>query len=319
MSFSILGVGSGTPSLIKHNDQLSEVMNTDHEWIFSRTGIEERRLCGTETLTDIAFEASKKALADASVEAEELDMIICATCSPDFATPSMGCLLQERLKTKAIAFDVNAACSGFIYALDIADGYFRKNPEMKILVVGADAISKLVDWSDRTVSSIFADGAGAVVLGKGNDLLSIQLTTKGSKETLQAKYSSGNCPFRKNSEGEGLQMKGTEVFKFAVSSMVEDVEDIIKKAGKTKEDVAYILPHQANQRIIDKGMSKLHMNKEKCLSNIRYTGNTSAAAIPVLLDEQYRKGKFRKGDLLVFTAFGAGLTTGACSIVWNKE
>ncbi len=318
MSFSILGVGSGSPTLIKHNDDLSEIMNTDHEWIFSRTGIEKRRLCGEETLTDIAIEASLNALKDANVGAEDLDMIICATCSPDFAIPSMACLIQERLKSNAVSFDINAACSGFIYALDVAEGYFLKNPKMKILVVGADAISKLVDWTDRSVSSIFADGAGAVVLGEGSDLLALKLTSKGNKEILESRYNSGNCPFRTNLGREGLKMKGQEVFKFAVSTMTKDVEDIIQKAGKEKSDIDYILPHQANQRILDKAMAKLKIDKEKCLSNIRYKGNTSAAAIPVLLDEEYRNGRFKKGDILVFSAFGAGLTTGACVVRWNK-
>ncbi len=318
MSFSILGVGSGNPTITKNNDDLSKIMDTDHEWIFSRTGIEERRLCGEEMLIDIAFEASENALLDANVKVEDIDMIICATCTPDFAVPSMACLLQERLKSTAVSFDVNAACSGFIYALDIANGYFLRNPNMKILVVGADAISKLVDWTDRSVSSIFADGAGAVVLGEGNDLLSIKLTTKGNKEVLESRYNSGNCPFRENNERIGLKMKGQEVFKFAVSSMSRDVEDVIKKAGIEKSNVDYILPHQANQRILDTAMVKLKMQKDKCLSNIRFKGNTSAAAIPVLLDEEYRKKRFKKGDILVFTAFGAGLTTGACVIRWNK-
>ncbi len=320
MSFSIIGVGSGLPSIVKNNHQLSEIMDTDHEWIFSRTGIEERRLCGEETITDIAFYASEKALNDAGIDAEELDMIICATCSPDYATPSMSCLIQERLGVTCTAFDVNAACSGFIYALDIAEGYFLKNPNMKILVVGADAISKLVNWSDRTVSSIFADGAGAVILGAGEDLLSIKLSAKGCSSSLVAKNSVGNCPFRDNDiDVHGLKMKGQDVFKFAVTSMKNDVEEVLEKAQMTKDEVAYILPHQANQRILDKAMKKLKMDDSKCLSNIRFKGNTSAGAIPVLLDEEYRKGTFKKGDKLVFTAFGAGLTTGACVLRWNKS
>ncbi len=319
MSFSIIGVGSGQPSIVKNNHQLSEILDTNHEWIFSRTGIEERRLCGKETITDIAFYASENALNDAGIDAQELDLIICATCSADYATPSMSCLIQERLGVTCTAFDVNAACSGFIYALDIAEGYFLKNPNMKILVVGADAISKLVNWSDRTVSSIFADGAGAVILGAGEDLLSIKLSAKGCSSSLVAKNFVGNCPFRENDDDiRGLKMNGQDVFKFAVTSMKKDVEEVLEKAQISKDDVDYILPHQANQRILDKAMKKLKMDHAKCLSNIRFKGNTSAGSIPVLLDEEYRKGTFKKGDKLVFTAFGGGLTTGACVLRWNK-
>ncbi len=318
MSFSIIGIGSAKPSLVKDNYQLSEIMDTNHEWIFSRTGIEKRRLLGNETLTDIAFESSKMAMEDAGIDSKDLDLIICATCSPDYAVPSMACIIQERLGANCVAFDINAACSGFIYALDIAEKYFLKNPNMKILIVGADAISKLVNWEERSVSSIFADGAGACVLTNGDDLLSIKLSANGSESVLVSKYSSGNCPFRENEMGFGLKMNGAEVFKFAVTSMRNDVEEVLEMAKLDKQSVSYILPHQANQRILDKAMDLLKIDSKKCLSNIRTSGNTSAASIPVLLYEEYKKGTFKKGDILVLTSFGAGLTTGACVIKWSK-
>lgn len=319
MSFCILGTGSELPSLCISNEDLAEIMDTNEEWIRTRTGIEERRICGEETITDLAEQAAKKALEDSGVLAEELDLIICATLSPDYVTPSMACLLQARLGAKCPAFDLNSACTGFLYALDVAAGYFARNSKMKILIVAAEAISKLVDWKDRSISVIFADGAGAVVLGEGQDLLAIRLTAKGNPHALSAPNITGNCPFRKEKVQESyLQMDGKEVFRFAVSSMCRDIKAVMKLACVSGEDVDYVLPHQANMRILDSAMSRLDIDREKFLTNINCRGNTSAAAIPLLLDEANKAGKLKKGNLLAMSSFGGGLTTGACILRWSK-
>lgn len=339
MSFTILGTGSAEPSLCKTNDDLAKVMDTSDEWIRSRTGIEKRRLCGEETVTDLACEAAEHAMEDAGVTARDLDLILCATVTGDYITPSMACLVQERLGASCPAFDVNAACAGFLYALDVADGYFARDRVKRVLVIGAEAISKIADWEDRSTAVIFADGAGAVVLGEGEDLLAARLTTRGNHGALYAENVKGNCPFRSNgakaenvsetSDSDGreikkarenyLYMDGQEVFRFAVASMIRDLKQIMKEAGLSCGDVTYVMPHQANRRIIDFAASKLDIADEKFLVNIDQRGNTSAAAIPILLDETRRKGMLKKGDVLLFTSFGAGLTTAACAVRWGRE
>lgn len=342
MSFTIMGTGSATPSLCRTNDDLTKIMDTSDEWIRTRTGIEQRYVCDGETVTDLACAAARRALEDAGITAKELDLIVCATVTADFMTPSMACLVQERLGAGCPAFDVNAACTGFLFALDVADGYFARGRVKHALVIGAEAISKITDWKDRSTAVIFADGAGAVVLGEGDDLLAMRLTTKGNCAALNAENVTGNCPFRtygakpraegsepagesaeaaapmKKADGPYLYMDGQEVFRFAVASMVRDLKRIMKEAGIAPGDVGYVLPHQANRRIIDFAISKLDIAEERFLVNINKRGNTSAAAIPILLDETNRKGVFKKGDILLMTSFGAGLTTAACAVRWGK-
>ena len=319
MSFSILGTGSALPSVTVTNEDLSKIVDTNDEWIRSRTGIVERHLCGEESITDLAYQAAIHALEDSGCVASELDLIICATITAEHTTPSMACMLQERLGAKCPAFDLSAACTGFIYALDVAAAYFARDPQQKILVVGADAMSKLVDWKDRGTCVLFGDGAGAVVLGAGEDLLAIQLGAKGTADPLYAMAETGNCPFRPSiSRKPYLVMDGQEVFRFAVTAMVQTVEAVLVQAGLSKEDLVYLLPHQANIRIIEAALHRLKLPKEKCLVNINHYGNTSAACVAILLDEQSRAGHLHKGDLLALTAFGGGLTTGACILRWNK-
>ena len=326
MSFSILGTGSALPSRTVTNGELSQIVDTSDEWIRTRTGISERRVCSDESISDLAYQAARNALADCSCSAKELDLIICATMSADYTTPSLACILQMKLGASCAAFDVNAACTGFIYALDVAAGYFARKPDMKILVVAAEAMSRLVDWQDRATCVLFGDGAGAAVLGKGDDLLAIQTGAKGNITSLYAENGWGNSPFRsmqtqpsaEPDETGYLQMDGQEVFRFAVTSMVQTVEQVLDEAGLTKEDIAWLIPHQANIRILDSAISRLKLPKEKCLTNIAVRGNTSAACVAILLDEASREGKLKKNDLLAFTAFGGGLTTGACILRWSR-
>lgn len=321
MSFTILGTGSALPGRIVTNEELSCMVDTSDEWIRSRTGIRQRRVCSGESLTDLAYQAALLALEDSCCEAGELDLIICATVSADYVLPSLACALQARLGAHCPAFDVNAACTGFLYGLDIAAGYFARNPQQKILLVGADAMSRLVDWQERSTCVLFGDGAGAVVLGPGNDLLAIELSAQGDIAPLYVPNSWGNSPFHQTEESQKkpyLVMDGQEVFRFAVTSMVQSVEQVLHKAGVRKERIAYLLPHQANIRIIDAAVNRLKLPREKCLTNIALRGNTSAACVVILLDEQNRAGRFQNGDLLVLTAFGGGLTTGASILRWNK-
>lgn len=323
MSFSILGTGSALPRQVVTNDVLSHIVDTSDEWIQSRTGIAKRHVSTGETAADLAYQAAMHALADSGVHANELDLIICATISGDYATPSMACIVQARLGAACPAFDINAACTGFVYGLDVAAGYFARKPNQKILLVAAERMSRIVDWTDRSTCVLFGDGAGAVVLGEGHDLLAIQIGAEGKVAPLYAKNPQGNSPFAQQKDEIiardcYIKMDGQEVFRFAVTAMTETVEHVLKEANLQKEDLAYLLPHQANIRIIDAACSRLKLAGEKCLRNIAECGNTSAAGIAILLDEAAKSGKFRKGDILAFTAFGGGLTTGACILRWNK-
>lgn len=318
MSFSIIGTGSACPETVKTNLDLSAIVDTSDEWIKTRTGIARRHILTSETLTDLAVLAAERAMEDAGVSAQELDLIICSTIRGDFMTPSLACILQAKLKATCPAFDINAACSGFVYALDSALGYFVRKKVKKVLIVSAEAMSKMLDWTDRATCVLFGDGAGAVILSEGNDLLSIKLTCVGS-DRLSIPNVEGCCPY---STVEGrpayLAMQGQEVFKFAVNAIMNDIRDILAEAGLTETEVDHVLLHQANIRIIETAKNKLKIPKEKYHTNIEEYGNTSSASVPILMDECARKKMFNKGDILVMSAFGGGLTTGACLVRWNK-
>lgn len=318
MSFSILGTGSALPATEKTNDDLAQIMDTSDQWIHSHTGISSRCICQEETITQLAYRAAVLALEDSGCAAEELDYIICATMSGEYQTPALACLVQEKLGARCPAFDINAACTGFLYGLDVAAGFFARKPQGKILVIGADCMSRMVDWQDRSTAVLFGDGAGAVVLGAGNDLLAIKLACQGAIEPLWAAHMTGNCPYQAHPEQDMyLHMDGQEVFRFAVTAMNKMVAAALDEAELTIEDIAYVLPHQANQRILDFAIKRWKIPPEKCLSNINRRGNTSAASVAILLDETNRAGLLHRDDLLVLTAFGAGLTSAACVIRWQ--
>ena len=318
MSFSVSGTGSAYPALALTNDALSNMIDTSDEWISTRTGIRQRHVLKEESLADLAVTAGEQALLDAGVEAAELDLIICSTLRGDFITPSLSCIVEKRLGACCPAYDVNAACSGFIYALDVADGYFARKKAKKVLVIAAEAMSKLVDWQDRSTCVLFGDGAGAVVLTEGEDLLSIKLSANGDTDVMAIPNVAGNFPDAAGGADPYLTMKGQEVFKFAVSSMCRDIAEVIGEAGLSKDDISYVLPHQANMRIIDAARSRLKIAPERILANIERFGNTSSASIPLLLDQMNREGRFQKGDILALSAFGTGFTTGACILRWSR-
>ena len=322
MSFTILGTGSCLPRRKVGNGELARFLDTSDEWISQRVGIRERRVCTTETTAELAFRAATAALEMSGVQPQMLDMIICATLSADNAAPSAACSVQAMLGAQCPAMDVNAACSGFIYALETAAGFFARGAG-RILVIGAERLTRMVDWSDRSTAVIFADGAGAMVLGKGDSYLSSKLCAKGDENVLGIPNPAGNSPFYENEAAKPyIYMNGQETFKFAVKSMCADLAYVVGHAGLTIEEIAWIIPHQANARIIDAAAKKLCIPTERCCKNIERVGNTSAASIPILTDELCRSGKLRDGDKIAMCSFGAGLTSAACVIKWeisNKQ
>ncbi len=319
MSFTILGTGKAVPEYVMTNDELSTMVETSDEWIRTRTGIEERRVCKSETLTDLTVTAAKAALEDAGITAAGLDLIICSTMRGENITPSQGCMIQKELGADCPAFDVNAACSGFIYALDIADGYFVRKKVKHVLIVSMDNLSNITDWTDRSTCVLFGDGGAAAVLGEGDDLLSINITAKGDDRVLIIPHGSNSSPFYEHEEKKAvLHMMGNEVYKFAVKAMADGITKSVQDAGLALSDVDCVIPHQANIRIINASAKNLDIDREKFFCNVQHYGNTSSGSVPLALDEASHSGFIKKGDIIAMCAFGAGLTTGSCVIRWNK-
>jgi 3-oxoacyl-[acyl-carrier-protein] synthase-3 len=319
MNFKILGTGSCLPKRVVKNEELEQFLDTSDDWISQRVGISERRVCTTETVADLAHSAALSALEKSGVKPGELDMIICATVSADCAAPSVACAVQSTLGAVCPAMDVNAACSGFIYALETAAGFFARGAK-RVLVIGAERLTRVIDWSDRGTAVIFADGAGAMVLGEGHSYISSKLYAKGGDTVLGIPNHTGGSPYYENEAARPyIYMNGQETFKFAVKAMCTDLTDVISAAGLTMDDISWIIPHQANARIIDAASKKLGIPPGRCLKNIEKVGNTSAASIPILADELVRSGKLRDGDNIAMCSFGAGLTSAACVIQWNAS
>ena len=317
MSFTIIGTGSCVPSYIADNEKMAQLVETSDEWITTRTGIKTRRIITDETLQSLADEAARQALNDAGVSPSELDMILCATMQGDYVSPSMACLMQRDLGAACPAFDINAACSGFLYALDTAASYFMAGRVKKVLVVCAEQLSKLTDWSDRSTCVLFGDGAGAVVLGEGNGLLGIQVKARGELGALNIPASKPANPFSSSSRDKyGIYMNGQEIYKFAVSTAENDSADMVASLGLTLDDIDFFLLHQANGRIIEAACKHLKQPPEKFPMNVSEFGNTSAVTLPLLLDGIHKDGKLKKGDLLLLSAFGGGLTSGTCVLRW---
>ena len=315
--FRILSTASALPQCRKTNDDLSTFLDTSDEWISQRTGIRERAVCTNESLTELLSAAGRQALERAGLRADQLDLILCATIRGDYITPSQACIIQNELGASCPAMDISAACTGFMYALDVAAGYFARKKVRYVLVLAGDTMSRLVNWQDRSTCVLFGDAAGAVILGEGDALRSILLTADGNIDVLNVPHSGGNSPFDTLPQQESfLKMNGQEVYKFAVSSMCRDVKEACRQAEIEPEQLDWLVPHQANLRIIESAAHKLKIPMERCLTGIEHLGNSSAASIPVVLDQANTQGKLKKGDLLALTAFGAGLTTGAGVIEW---
>ncbi|RUM29517.1 MAG: 3-oxoacyl-ACP synthase [Aquifex sp.] len=304
MGTKIVGTGVYLPEKVLTNFDLEKMVDTSDEWITTRTGIKERRIAESETVTHMATEAAIKALQDANISAEELDLIILATLTPEKRFPSTACLVQAQIGAKGVyAFDISAACSGFLYALDIADSFIKSQKAEKVLIIGAEKLSEAVDWSDRATCVLFGDGAGAVVVVKSEDESDVIASRMYSEGTLEELLYADKCGY--------IRMKGRELFKAAVRNMEEVCREVLQKAQVNPEEVSLVIPHQANVRIINALVEKLGIPKEKVIVNIDKYGNTSAASIPIALHEAIKEGRVKRGDLILMTAMGGGLTWGA--------
>lgn len=318
MSFQILGTGHYVPPRVVTNEELSAFLDTSDEWISRRVGVRQRRVCTTETAADLAYQAALRALEMGSTKPEELDMILCSTVSGDDSSPSMSCTVQNKLGATCPAMDVNAACSAFIYMLETAAGFFARGKVKKMLVIGGERMSGILDWEDRNTCVIFGDGAGAVLLGEGDAYLSSKLFTKGGDDVIKIPHFAGMSPFYQNKTDKPyIHMKGQETYKFAVGAMCRDLAEVIETAGLQQKDIAWVIPHQANIRILEAAMKRLDIPPERFCSNIDRYGNTSSASIPILLDELSREGKLNDGDYIALSSFGGGLSSAACIIQWK--
>lgn len=340
----ITGTGSALPGRIVTNKELEQLVETSDEWIRERTGIAERHVSVGETVMTLASEAARKALEQAGKRAEEIDLILVATCSPEQYLPCCACQVQADIgAVNALAFDVNAACSGFLFALNTADAYLRMGLAENALIIGSEVLSKLVDWTDRGSCILFGDGAGAVVVerckaesraveekqipaagilgralhsdGTGGGVLQCdarELTTPYARTS--AVKTDQNQPM--DDREHFIQMDGQEVYRFATRRVPQCIEEALSDAGLTVPDIDLFVLHQANARIIDAVAKRLHADRKKFPTNLERVGNLSSASIPVLLDELHKQGKLHRGDRIVLAGFGAGLTIGACVMTW---
>lgn len=324
-SVGIIGTGKYVPERVLTNAELETMVETNDEWIVSRTGIRERHIAAPDQATsDLAYEAAVRALKSAGLTAEDLELIIVATVTPDMTFPSTACILQEKLGAKkAAAFDLSAACSGFVYSLATANGFIKTGMYSNALIIGADALSRITDYTDRNTCVLFGDGAGAVVLGEvpeGRGFLSFDLGAEGAGgELLKLEGGGSRCPASEETVRSGkhfIYMNGREVFKFAVRVMGTATEEVLRKAGKDKSEIDLFVPHQANIRIIQSAMQRLDLPEEKCVINVDKYANTSAASIPLALVEAVEEGRVKEGDTLLLVGFGGGLTWGASVLVW---
>ena len=321
---TIIATGSYLPDNILTNDDMTKLVETSDEWIESRTGIKQRRISTGENTSDLAFEAAKRALAKTKLNATDLDLIICATITPDFVMPSVACMVQDRLgASKAAAFDLSAACTGLVYAMGIATSFIESGMYTNILIIGAETLSKTLDWTDRSTCVLFVDGAGAVILSASEKkgILSVHLISDGSKQDyLCLPAIPLSNPFVK-SEGDNsyptITMKGQEVFKFAVRSITDLIKTALKKADTTEEEIKYIVAHQANLRILEHAAKSSGISLDKFFVNLDKYGNTSAATIGIALDEMVQKDMLQSGDKIILVGFGGGMTSGAILVEWN--
>lgn len=321
MSFRILGTGKAEPEFILTNDRLSEIIDTSDEWIVQRTGIKSRRIVtGDETMASLSLKAAREALADANTAASELDLILFATMSADYTMPAQACILARDLGAKCPAYDINAACTGFIYALDAADSYFKAGKVNKVLVMGMDLMSRQLDFTDRRTCVLFGDGGGAVVLGRGDALKAIHLSADGNISSLYTENKFDTTPYKTETPPatNKLVMDGKAVYRFAVGAFENEMSICMDLAGLDKTEIDYVIPHQANTRIIESAREKLGMPLEKFANRIAHRGNASAGSIPLLLDDLNKEGILLNGMKLAMVAFGGGLTSGGLIIEWNK-
>jgi len=313
----IAGTGSYLPEKLLTNDDLAKQVDTSDEWIRSRTGIRERHIAAEgETTSDLGYHAAVRALEAAGVDASEIDMIVVGTTTPDLIFPSTACLIQARLGANGCAaMDVNAACSGFVYALSVADKFIRSGDVKTALVVGAETLSRIVDWTERTTCVLFGDGAGAVVLKADSEtgILSTHLHADGAKKELLWNPVGVSVGFRQDEPNGGarIHMKGNDVFKYAVKALDGVVDETLEANGLDKRDLDWLIPHQANLRIIEATAKRLEMPMDRVIVTVDRHGNTSAGSVPLALDAAVRSGRVQRGQLLLLEAFGGGFTWGS--------
>lgn len=325
MRTRIIGTGSYYPERILANAELERLVETSDAWIFERTGIRERRIAAeNEATSDLAVRAAERALEMAGVSAGELGLVIVATTTPDMLFPSTACLVQNRIGAKnAAAFDLSAACSGFLFGLSVADQYVKQGVFGSVLLIGAEVMSRITDYTDRTTCILFGDGAGAVVL-QGEEgrrgILSAHIHSDGSLwEMIQVPGGGSRIPASRESVQQGqnfVKMKGNETFRTAVRTLEEAVRETLQKNGVSIQDISLFVPHQANIRILSAVAERLGLSADRMVLNLDRFGNTSAASVPMALDEAVRSGRIREGELLLLEAFGAGLTWGSALIRW---
>ncbi|UKS31110.1 ketoacyl-ACP synthase III [Paenibacillus sp. HWE-109] len=325
MPVGVLGTGKYVPERILTNQELETMVETNDEWIVSRTGIRERRIAAEgQATSDLCYEASLIAMASAGITADQLDLIIVATITPDMSFPSTACVLQEKLGAKkAAAFDLSAACSGFVYGLANASNFIATGTYKYALVIGADCLSRITDYTDRNTCILFGDGAGAVVIGEVPEERGFKSFELGADGTggplLKIEGGGSRNPATQSSIDQRLHyiyMAGAEVFKFAVRIMGNAADEALRKAGWEKADIDLLVPHQANMRIIQASLNRLELTDDKCMINLDKYGNMSAASIPVALAEAAEQGRLNEGDRIVLVGFGGGLTWGASALVW---
>lgn len=321
----IISTGAYVPQRIVKNDELTKMVDTNDEWITSRTGIKQRRISSGEKTYQMAAKAAKEAIENAGIEKEEIDMIVLATISPDFFMPSTANLVQAELGLDDIpSFDVTAGCTGFVYALQIADQFIKSKQSKTVLVIGVEVLSKVVDWSDRNTCVLFGDGAGAVIL-KSSSQEGIICTYTGSQGDLKELLTLPAVPLKNpfldvpnnNGRPSNISMNGKEIFQFAIRIMIKSISQVLNKSNLSIDDIDYIVPHQANIRIIDYVARKLKVERGKFIINLDHFGNTSSASVPLALDEAYKKKTFRPGDRIIMVAFGGGLTWGSALLNWT--
>ena len=313
----IIGTGSAIPKKIVTNDMLSEFLDTSDAWIYPRTGIKHRHVISDEKLEDLAAEAAVKALENAGMKAEELDYIICSNVVNEYVTPSLSCIIQGAIGATCPCLDINCACAGFMYAIDIAESHYKAGRVKNVLIVCAEEPTRMTSWKDRNVCVLFGDGAGAAVLSEGDNIKGVKLSAASATDKLYQIRTLEPTPYiTKEEQSISLQMKGQDVFKFAVKASSGDIRYLLDKLGMTADDVDHYLLHQANIRIIRAIEEYLGQPESKFPTNVETHGNSSSASCTILLDECNRNGVIKRGETIAMSAFGAGFISGAVVMEW---
>lgn len=317
----IIGTGRAVPKHTVSNAMLSEFLDTSDEWIVPRTGIHTRQIITDETLQELATAAACQALEDSGLKPEDIDFILCSNVASNYVTPAMSAFIQEATGCKCPFFDLNGACAGFIYALDVADAYMQSGRAKNVLIVCAEEVTKFCNWKQRETCVLFGDGAGAVVVSYDGEPMPVVLTGDSShRDVITYRRRLETTPYEDESTSinEAMILKGRDVFRLAVMASQRDIKAVMAKAGLETSDIRYFMLHQANKRIVAAIQESLGLPDENFPTNIDHTGNTSSASLPLLLDEMARQGRMHEGDRLLLNAFGAGFVTGAAIVKWGK-